>query len=106
MAEKPFTWLLLCLLWTGPVWGFSVAPEINCPTQFRGIASEIIEPEGATHTLSKQRVVFAVEETIKGLASGNMEVEFLKYGPLVIELGKEYVVQLNKGKLCWLEVVE
>jgi hypothetical protein len=33
----------------------------------------------------------------------NVEVEFLKYGPLNVEVGRQYVVQLNKGKLCWLE---
>ena len=106
MAEKPVSWLLVCLMWAGPVWGFSVAPQVNCPTQFRGIASEVIEPEGATSALSKERVVFEVQEAIKGSVAETMEVEFLKFGPLNLEVGKEYVVQLSKGKLCWVEAVE
>lgn len=106
MAEKPFAWFVTCLLWAGPVFGFSVAPQIDCPTQVRAIASEVREPEGATTALSKQTIVFAIEETIKGALSGNLEVELLKFGPLVVEIGKEYLVQVNQGKLCWLESVE
>jgi hypothetical protein len=64
------------------------------------------EPEGATTGLSKQTIIFAIEESIKGAASGSLQVELLKFGPLVVEIGKEYFVQLNQGKLCWLELVE
>ena len=105
MAEKPYAWFMTCLLWTGPVWGLSVAPKIDCPTQFRAIASEVREGEGSQHALSKQKVVFAIEESLKGsvIANEDVEVEFLKYGPLNVEVGRQYVVQLNKGKLCWLE---
>ena len=106
MAEKPFAWFVTCLLWAGPVFGFSVAPQIDCPTQVRAIASEVREPVGATTGLSKQTIVFAIEETIKGAVSDTLEVELLKFGPLVVEIGKEYLVQVNKGKLCWLESVE
>ncbi len=108
MADKPLSWFITCLLWTGPVWGFSVAPKMDCPTQFRAIASEIIEESSAQSALSKQQVVFSVAESIKGNLSVDqtIQVEFLKFGPLIVEAGKEYLVQLNKGKLCWLESVE
>jgi len=106
MAEKPWSWFFVCLLWTGPVFGMSVMPDVECPTQFRAIASEIKEPTGAITGYSKLKVVFNVEEKLKGVVDDIMEVEFLKFGPMLIERGKEYVVELNQGKVCGLESVE
>ena len=108
MAEKPFAWFITCLLWAGPALGFSVAPQVNCPTQFRAIASEVREDMGAQSALSKQTIVFSIAEALKGSISvdDKVEVDLLKFGPLVVEAGREYLVQLNQGKLCWLEAVE
>jgi len=106
MAEKPWSWFITCLLWTGPAFGISVVPNIDCPTQFRAIASEVREPQGPESNFSKQTIVFQVEELLKGSIESSVEVELLKFGPLEVEAGKEYLVQLNKGKLCWLESVE
>ena len=106
MAEKPFAWLMTCLMWAGPVWGFSVAPQINCPTQFRAIASHVNTNHQGEHALSKAEVKFEVFEAIKGSKVDEfLTIEILKYGPLKIEQGKEYLVQLDKGKLCWIEEI-
>jgi len=108
MAEKPIAWFITCLLWAGPVLGMSVAPQVNCPTQFRAIASEVREDMGAQSALSKQTIVFSIEESLKGnvTVDDKVEVDLLKFGPMVVEAGREYLVQLNEGKLCWLEVAE
>ncbi len=105
MAEKPWTWLVTCLLWTGPVLGMSVVPQVDCPTQFRAIASEVREPLDSDGPLAKQTIVFSVEQALKGKVQAREElaVELLKYGPVKVEAGQEYVVQLNQGKLCWIE---
>jgi len=106
MAEKPFAWLMTCLMWAGPVWGISTVPQINCPTQFRAIASEISAVQEGEHALSKSEVKFEVFEAIKGSQPDQvLNVEILKFGPLKVEQGKEYLVQLDKGKLCWIEEI-
>jgi hypothetical protein len=108
MADKPFAWLITCLIWAGPAFGFSIAPKVNCPTQFRAIASEVKDAEGSESSLSKQLIKFSIEESLKGSLALNeiVQVELLKFGPLIVEAGREYLVQLNQGKLCWLEAIE
>jgi hypothetical protein len=106
MADKPLAWIMTCIMWAGPVWGFSVAPQIDCPTQFRAIASEVSESESSEHALSKTHVTFQIEEAIKGSEIDSQHhVELLKFGPVTIEQGKEYLVQLDQGKLCWIEAI-
>ena len=106
MAEKPIAWLMTCLMWAGPVWGFSVAPQVSCPTQFRGIASEVSASQDGEHALSKAEVKFEVFDAIKGTQpKESLTVEILKFGPLKVEQGKDYLVQLDKGKLCWIEEI-
>lgn len=106
MAERPFAWLMTCIMWAGPVWGFSVAPQINCPTQFRALASEVSAVQEGEHALSKAEVQFQVFDAIKGVeVDESLKVEILKFGPLKVEQGKEYLVQLDKGKLCWIEEI-
>lgn len=106
MAEKPFAWLMTCIMWAGPVWGFSTAPQVNCPTHFRAIASEVSAVQDGEHALSKSEVKFEVSEAIKGThLNETLSVEILKFGPLKVEQGKEYLVQLDKGKLCWIEEI-
>lgn len=106
MAEKPFAWLMTCMMWAGPVWGFSTAPQVNCPTQFRALASEVSAFQEGEHALSKAQVKFEVFDAIKGVrADESLSVEILKFGPLKVEQGKEYLVQLDKGKLCWIEEI-
>lgn len=106
MAERPFAWLMTCIMWAGPVWGFSTAPQVNCPTQFRAVASEVSAPQEGEHALSKAQIKFQVFDAIKGAsADDSLSVEILKFGPLKVEQGKEYLVQLDKGKLCWIEEI-
>lgn len=106
MAEKPFAWLMTCIMWAGPVWGFSTAPQINCPTQFRAVASVVSSLQEGEHALSKAHIEFEVFDAIKGISADDKpSVEILKFGPLKVEQGKEYLVQLDKGKLCWIEEI-
>ena len=55
--------------------------------------------------LAMQHVSFTVDESIKGEAGNELGVDILRYGPLSVEIGKQYVVQINDGKLCSLEAI-
>ncbi len=105
MAERPWAWLMCCLMWTGPVWGMSAVANVDCPLQVKATAQEVREPEGADHAFAKRKVVFAVDEALKGEASEALEVELLKHGPTQVETGRQYLVQLNQGRLCWIEAL-
>lgn len=102
--DKWISHFLVLATFSGPVWG-TVAANIECPVQVRATAREVRAPAGADHSMAKQIVRFEVDETLKGEASRDIEVEILKYGPMQVEVGHQYDVQLNQQKLCWLEAL-
>lgn len=107
MADKSLAWFMTCLMWAGPAFGMSVAPKMDCPTQFRALASEVSSPAEGSRSMALQRVTFSIEESLKGDYEVHQDVslEFVKFGSLDVEAGRQYLVQLNHGRLCWLEAV-
>jgi hypothetical protein len=77
--------------------------EIDCPEQFEGKVRAIVQEFGPEKTMSFQKVVFDNLHTLKGEVPKNVSLDILKNGPFSIEAGEEYRVQLNEGKLCWIE---
>jgi hypothetical protein len=94
---------LFLLLMCFPAAATVLVEEPDCPVQFEGKVKEVIEAVGPTNPLSTQRVLFENKLTRRGEAKPQVAVDVLKYGPFEIEPGSEYLVQLNEGRLCWIE---
>ncbi|MBL7664557.1 MAG: hypothetical protein JNM93_05445 [Bacteriovoracaceae bacterium] len=77
----------------------------NCPKKFIGQVSEIREPEAAIGRMSRDTVVFTVKEKIKGDVSDQEEIELLKYGPIKVKTGADYVVHVDNGSICVLKEI-
>ena len=77
--------------------------KINCPQKFEGKVEQVIDELGPSRALSTQRVVFKNLHTIQGQVEDQVQLDVLKYGPVKIEPGKDYQVQLRNGRLCWIE---
>lgn len=77
--------------------------QIDCPEQFEGKVRAIVQDFGPEKTMSFQKVVFDNLHTLKGDVPKNVSLDILKNGPFSIEAGEDYRVQLNDGKLCWIE---
>jgi hypothetical protein len=85
------------------VWSTVTVGELDCPTQFEGRVKEVMEELGPTTPLSTNKVIFQNQATIKGEVGDTVTLDVLKHGPFEIEPGKDYLVQMRKGKLCWIE---
>lgn len=105
MSDKPFTWLFLCLLWTGPVWGMASVANIDCPLQVKATVQDVGPAPASAAGLAMQHVSLTIDETLKGEAGNELGFDILRHGPLSVEIGKQYVVQLSDGKLCSLESI-
>lgn len=105
MSDKPFTWLFLCLIWTGPVWGMAHTARVDCPLQAKVTVQDVGPAPSSSNGMAMQHISFTVDESIKGESSNELGVDVLRYGPLSVEIGKQYVVQMNNGKLCSLEAI-
>ncbi len=77
--------------------------HIDCPEQFEGKVRAIVDDFGPEKVMSFQKVVFDNLHTLKGEVPKHVSLDVLKNGPFAIEAGEEYRVQLNEGKLCWIE---
>lgn len=93
----------LLSLFASSVYSTVTISEIDCPEQFEGKVRAIVQDFGPEKTMSFQKVVFDNLHTLKGDVPKNVSLDVLKNGPFAIEAGEEYRVQLNEGKLCWIE---
>jgi hypothetical protein len=75
----------------------------NCPEVFEGRVKVKIEEIGPQSAFSKEKVIFTNLQTIKGNVSEEVEVDVLINGPFKLDEGKDYRVQLRKGKICWID---
>lgn len=105
MSDKPYTWLFLCLIWTGPVWGMASVAKVDCPLQVKATVQDVGPAPSTQSGMAMQHISFTVDEALKGDAGNELGVDILRYGPLSVEIGKQYVVQMNDGKLCSLEAI-
>lgn len=96
---------LLAMIISLPSWSTVTAGAIDCPDHFEGKVKEIIEPVGASHAFSVNKVVFDNQRTLKGEVDEQVLLSVLQNGPFQIESEKEYRVQLRNGKLCWMEEI-
>lgn len=83
-------------------WG-SLAIEYNCPKKFIGKVSEIAAPETPLHSLPKQLVEFKVIEHIEGDLQEFQYLEMLKNGPIEVEKGKKYLIEMNGNFICKIQ---
>lgn len=79
--------------------------ESACPQKFEAKVKEIIEPVGATQAFAVNTVVFENQKNIRGNTEQQVFLEVLQNGPFKVERGKEYLVQMRNGKLCWMEEI-
>jgi hypothetical protein len=77
--------------------------KVNCPQKFEGKVEQVIDELGPSRALSTQRVIFKNLNTLAGQVGDQVQLDILKYGPVKIESGKDYQVQLKNGRLCWIE---
>ena len=71
----------------------------KCPVEFEGIVKEIVPSVGPSHAFSTKRVIFtkANDEIV--------QLDVLENGPLDIERGQEYHVEMRNGRLCRIEQI-
>lgn len=75
----------------------------DCPVEFEGRIKTIVEPVGAVHSLSVNKVIFENQRSLKGEPGEQVDLEVLQNGPFSLALGKDYRVIMREGKLCWIE---
>ena len=97
--------LTSCLLFSLSTASFATVTvtEIDCPEQFEGKVRAIVDDFGPEKVMSFRKVVFDNLHTLKGDVPEHVSLDVLKNGPFSIKAGEEYRVQLNEGKLCWIE---
>lgn len=105
MAQKPFTWFFICLLWTGPVWGMALVEKVDCPLQIRATVQDVQPVANSAGSFPMQRVHLGVDELVKGEVENELDVNMLQNGPLSVEVGKQYEIQLRDGRICSLEAI-
>lgn len=79
--------------------------ESVCPQKFEAKVKEIIEPVGSTQAFAINTVVFENLRNIRGNTEQQVFLEILQNGPFKAEKGKDYLVQIRNGKLCWMEEI-
>lgn len=77
--------------------------RVDCPTQFEGRVQEVIKSVGPSTPFATQTVIFQNNRTIKGEVNERVPVQVLENGPIQIEEGKDYAVQLRSGRICQIE---
>ena len=105
MAQKPFSWFFICLMWTGPVWGMASVRRVDCPLQVRATVQEIQPVISLESPFPMQKVHFTIDESVKGESDNELDVQMLQNGPLNVEVGHQYVVQLKEGRICSLDAI-
>lgn len=75
----------------------------DCPVEFEGRIKSIIEPLGAVHSMSVNKVIFENQRSLKGESGEQVILDVLQNGPFSLALGKDYRVIMREGKLCWIE---
>lgn len=76
---------------------------VDCPVQFEGRVQEVIKSVGPSSPFATQTVIFQNNRTLKGEVKSQVPVEILENGPIHIEEGKDYSVQLRSGRVCQIE---
>lgn len=78
-------------------------PNFECPDQFEGVVTEVVDAFGPESSLSTHKVIFTVDRMIKGDLKEKFIVDVLKYGPFDLEQGAHYEVHLKNGRICSIE---
>jgi hypothetical protein len=78
----------------------SLSIKMDCPQKFHGLVSEIVEPEGPLHSLSKTTFIFDVVKNVRGEKEKRTKVQILKYSDLKLEKGKTYAVDMHGQYIC------
>ncbi|HLW56766.1 MAG TPA: hypothetical protein VKY27_05240 [Bacteriovoracaceae bacterium] len=82
-----------------------VAPNSQCPDQFIGKVSAVIEPT-VDSALAINKVVFTNIEQIEGHSKETVLVDVLKNGMIKTKIGDVFEVSLRKGVLCQLRKLD
>lgn len=77
----------------------------SCPDAFEGRVKALVDELGPSDGFATQKVIFTNEHTIRGDVPDQVLLDMLANGPFEVEAGKDYRVQLRKGKLCWIEAI-
>lgn len=97
--------LLAALLMTSFSFATMTVGKVDCPVQFEGRVEEFVKGVGTSSAFSKHTVLFKNLSNVKGEASEQVAVELLEHGPFELIRGEDYHVQLNKGRVCWIEKI-
>lgn len=73
----------------------------KCPTEFDGVVKEIIPSVGPSHAYSTKRVIFSNSQD----ESEQFQLDLLENGPVTVETGEEYHVEMRNGRLCRIEQI-
>lgn len=84
-------------------WSMVTVQNVDCPVQFEGRVVEILEAPGPVSVFSTNKVVFSIDRSLKGEVSNQVLVDVLQNGPVSIERGEDYRVQLREGRICLIE---
>lgn len=75
-----------------------------CSEEFLGKLKVVLEDVGDLRkNYETQRIIFTNLETIRGDVSEEVILEILKFGPFQFKEENVYRIQMNNGKICWLE---
>lgn len=100
-----FAILFFTLIISGSAMASMASGDSVCPQKFEAKVKEIIEPVGSTQAFAINTVVFENLRNIRGNTEQQVFLEVLQNGPFKVEKGKDYLVQIRNGKLCWMEEI-
>jgi hypothetical protein len=95
----------IVIMFSIPSWSTVTVGATDCPDHFEGRVKQIISPPGAQHAFSLNKIVLENQRTLKGEVQDQVIISVLQNGPFIIEMEKEYRVQLRDGKICWMEEI-
>lgn len=81
-----------------------VAPHSQCPDQFIGKVTAIIEP-AIDSAMAVNKVIFTNIEQLEGFTEETVLIDILKNGFIKMQVGDIFEVSLRKGVLCQIEKI-
>lgn len=77
----------------------------NCPNKFIGKVKLLIDQESNGSYFQTQKIILQNLKTIYGNVEEELEIEFIKNSPFLIEEGKKYKIEMKNRKICWVEKI-
>jgi hypothetical protein len=99
---------MLALLWLsspGILKATVTVGSSDCPQQFEARVITVLEEEQSDSFFTLERIKMENLRTLKGKVNDKVSIEIVRGGPFDLTPGKNYLVHMRSGRLCWVEEI-